>query len=226
MRLPALKQWVSRPFTKTHTKILGASLVMSIGFFSTSCGEGSKLNLEIPGVKGPTVTLLEDNVLISMVFEELVLDGGLRYKIPKYPNSYLEISPDFQSGGTLMAVSVSLQDVFNGEAKFLDPQKLPGGRALPGVINGQLPAVAFSIEKFKNMAFYLGPEVFGVFIPLKNLNLQGSIITARFYTGETRIGNLSLVGEDDNGENSGFLLMLDMKGSTKSRLESVAKKYQ
>ncbi len=145
-----------------------ASVALSAAIFSTSCGQGgSKLNMEIPGVKGPVVTLVEDNVLISMVFQDLVIDGGLRYAIPKYPNSYLEIAPDFQSGGTLMAVSVSLQDVFHGQAKFLDPQKLPGGRPLPGVLGGQLPAVAFSIEKFHNMAFYLGPEIFGIFVPLK-----------------------------------------------------------
>ena len=48
-----------------------------------------------------------------MVVEGIQLDGGLRYNIPKYPNSYLEISPDLQSVGTLMAISVSLDDIFN-----------------------------------------------------------------------------------------------------------------
>ena len=160
-----------------------------------------------------------------MVFENINIQGGLRYNIPKYKNSYIEIAPDLQSDGTLMAVSVSLKDIFGDSLGQLDPQALPGGRPLPGVVNGRLPAVAFTIEKFKNMSFYLSSKVFGMFIPVKGLNIGGSIVTARFYTGKTRTGNISLVGEDANGENSGFLLMLDMGSKTKKRLKKVANKY-
>ena len=63
-----------------------------------------------------------------MVFENIILDGGLRYPVPKYPNSYIEVSPHLQSGGTMMSVSISLDDVFNGDLPRLDPQALPGGR--------------------------------------------------------------------------------------------------
>lgn len=211
----------------SHSKAIVLSIALSAGILSTSCGDGtSASNIQVPGVKKMSVTLVQDSVLISMVFEGLQLDGGLRYNIPKYPNSYLEISPDLMSNGTLMAISVSLQDVFNTSLQQLDPATLPGGRALPGVAGGKLPAVAFSIEKFKNMGFYLGPKVFGVFIPVKSLGIGTSIITARYYTGSNRIGNISLVGEDANAENSGILLMLDMSSSTQSQLKSVAKKYK
>lgn len=210
----------------SNTKALVLSVALTAGVLSTSCGDGtSAQNIQIPGVNGMSVTLVQDNVLISMVFQGLQLDGGLRYNIPKYPNSYLEISPDLQSAGTLMAINVSLKDVFNTSLQTLDPATLPGGRALPGVAGGRLPAVAFSIEKFKNMSFYLGPKLFGVFIPVKSLGIGTSIITARYYTGSNRIGNISLVGEDANGENSGLLLMLDMSSSVKSQLKAVAKKF-
>ncbi len=209
-----------------RTKVLLTSiLLMGAAVFSTSCGKGSSRNLEIPGVDGPVVSMFEDNVLISMVFENLYLDGGARFAIPKYPNSYVELSPDFASGGTLMAISISLDDVFDGGVDKLDPQTLPGGRALPGVLGGKLPAVAFSIEKFNNMAFYVGPEVFGVFVPLKKLDLQGGIISTRFYEGKSRLGNLALVGQDANGENAGVLLMLSMKDSIQKRLERINDKY-
>ena len=210
----------------SNTKAIVLSVALSAGILSTSCGDGtSASNIQVPGVNKMSVTLVQDSVMISMVFEGLQLDGGLRYNIPKYPNSYLEISPDLLSNGTLMAISVSLQDVFDTSLQQLNPATLPGGRSLPGVAGGKLPAVAFSIEKFKNMGFYLGPKVFGVFIPVKSLGIGSSIITARYYTGSNRIGNISLVGEDANGENSGILLMLDMSASTKSQLKSVAKKF-
>lgn len=206
-----------------HSVFVG--ILMSLSLLFTSCGDGTDgRNIDIPGVQGPTVTLNQDNVLIAFVFENLALDGGIRYGIPKYPNSYIEVSPDLQSGGTLMAVNLKIDDVFNGSLNQLPAQLLPGGRPLPGVASGRLPAVAFSIEKFHNIAFYVGPQVFGVFVPV-DLGIGNSIATFRYYTEGSRTGNLSLVGHDANGENAGILLMLDMSTTVKKRLQSVARKY-
>ena len=209
------------------SRMLLVTSLVSLSLLLTSCGgEDGGTNVEIPGVIGPKLLLVEDNLLISMVFENLVMDGGLRYNIPKYENSYLELAPDLQSGGTLLAISVSLQDVFNGGLDQLDPQTLPGGRNLPGVSTGTLPAIAFSVEEFHNMAFYLGPDVFGVFIPVKGLGIQGAIATFRYYSSGERAGNLSIVGEDENGENGGILLMLDLTKKRKKYLKKIAKRYQ
>lgn len=203
---------------------LFALVTASSLFFATSCGQNDTSNIEIAGVKGPTVSLLQDNLLISMVFENVQLDGGLRYNIPKYKYSYLEISPDLQSNGTLMSISVSLKDIVEGGLDQLDPQKLPGGRNLPGVATGSLPAVAFSIEKFHNMSFYLGKDAFGIFVPAK-IGVDGAIASFRYYVGQQRAGTISVVGNDANGENAGVLLMLDMKGQIKKQLMNVYKKY-
>ena len=212
---------------KIKTFFLTAILAVSMSVFSTSCGDGeSSFNLEIPGVQGPDVQLYEDNVLVTVVFENLYTQGGLRYRIPKYVNSYIEVSPDLYSSGTLMAINISLQDIFGGTLESLDPQALPGGRPLPGVVGGRLPAVAFSIPQFYHMAFYLGPRVFGIWIPINNLNMQGSMLTARFYSDGVRTGNISLVGEDENGEYGGFLLLLDLGEKVKKKLKAVAKKYK
>lgn len=207
------------------SKVLLLSSLLALGLFSTSCGNGGAgtSNIQIPGVSKSSVVLNNDSVLISFVFEQIQLDGGLRYNIPKYPNSYLEISPDLQSAGTLMSISIAIKDVANSSLQLLDPQSLPGGRALPGVAGGRLPAVAFTIEKFHGMSFYVGPKLFGVFIPLNNLGIGNSIITARYYAGKARVGNLSLVGADATGANGGLLLMLDLSSSAAQSTLKAAK---
>lgn len=198
--------------------------IFTLGF-ATSCGNnGTGTNIEIAGMKGPTVTLNQDNMLISMVFENVQMDGGLRYNIPKYNYSYLEVSPDLQSSGTLMAISVSLKDIMDSGLSTLDPQKLPGGRNIPGVAAGSLPAVAFSIEKFHNMSFYLSKSVFGIFIPAK-IGVDGAIASFRYYVNNKAAGTISVVGNDEKGENAGVLLMLDLKGAAKTQLMNVYKQY-
>lgn len=208
-------------------KILSGLLILLFAVSMTACKKdiGGKSTLAIPGVDGPKLHIIDDKLLISMVFENLTIDGGLRYPIPQYPNSHIEIAPDFESDGTLMVVAVDLDDVFSSSLDLLDPMTLPGGRALPGVASGKLPAVAFSIPKWKNLAFYLGPKLFGIFVPVPNLDMAGVMVTARFYAGGKRQGNVSLVGEDTNDENSGFLLMLDLDSTTKKKLKYLANKY-
>ena len=193
-------------------------------FALVGCGKENASNIKIEGVNGPKITLSQDNVLISMVFENIQLDGGLRYVIPKYKYSYLEISPDLQSAGTLMTVSIGVKDLIDGNLETLDPQKLPGGRNLPGVASGALPAVAFSIEKFNNMTVYAGKDVFGLFVPAK-VGVDGAIASFRYYIGDKKAGTISLVGRDENGENDGILLLLDMKGQVKTKLKTMYNKY-
>ena len=209
--------------TKWKTSLMTVATIFTLGF-ATSCGNNSTSNIQIAGINGPTVTLLQDNMMISMVFENVQLDGGLRYNIPKYKYSFLEISPDLNSNGTLMQVSVSLKDIVGGGLDKLDPAKLPGGRNLPGVSSGSLPAVAFSIEKFNNMTLYVGKDVFGIFIPAA-IGVDGAIASFRYYIGAKAAGTISVVGNDANGSNAGVLLMLNMTGAVKSQIMNVYKKY-
>lgn len=202
------------------------STILGVSLLATSCGSGtSASNIKIPGVSNLGISLIQDNMLISMVLTKVQLTGGLRYNIPKYPNSYMELSPDLESSGTLMAISISAKDILDTSLLKLETLGLPGGRALPGVAGGRLPAVSFTNTTFQNISFYLGPKLFGIFIPIKTLGPITAIITSRYYTGTNRVGNISLVGNDANGENAGVLLMLDLTTTVKKQIESVAKKY-
>jgi hypothetical protein len=210
-------------------KILPA-LFLSLALIFSACGkkdESGASNQPLPGVDGPHVTLLEDTVLISMVLQNVSLDGGARITIPKYPNSYLEVSPDLQSGGTLFAMNVAMKDVLNRDLNEFDPMTLPGGRPLPGVMGGSLPAVAFKLPVggfLGNVSVYLGPKFFGVFVPTK-MDIGNNIVTYRYYVGKKRAGNVSVVGPDTAGENSGLLLLLDMDAQTKKAMRYLVNKY-
>lgn len=208
---------------KWKTYLVATIALFTLGF-ATSCGNNSTSNIQIAGIQGPHVSLLQDNLQISMVFENIQMDGGLRYNIPKYKYSFLEVSPDLQSNGTLMSISISLKDIVDGGLDKLDPQKLPGGRNLPGVAGGSLPAVAFSIEKFHNMSFYLGKNVFGIFVPAA-VGVDGAIASFRYYIAQKAAGTISLVGNDDKGENAGVLLMINLTGTTQTQMMKVYKKY-
>lgn len=204
--------------SSTRTLLVSLAFVLTAAF-STSCGE-TQGNLQIPGVKGPNLVLQNDTMLISMVFENITLEGGLRYAIPEYQNSYIEVGPDAASSGTLVSVSVKISDIFQDSLQLLPPQQLPGGRNLPGVASGALPAVAFTLDFLGGKtSFYLGSKFFGIFMPSKMDIGTNNIVTARFYSGKIRAGNLSLVGPDETGENGGFLLLLDLSSSVKRQLK-------
>jgi len=212
-------------FLKTKARGTAVMITLTSLLGLTACGDnGGGNNIEIPGVDGPTIELSEENLKITMIFENVAFDGGIRYGIPKYPSSWLEVAPDLQSAGSIMTMTLAIDDVLDDDLLLLDPQKLPGGRDLPGVRGGSLPAVAFSIENFNNMSFYVGPEVFGFFVPA-GVDFDNGIATFRYFIGDDRAGNISIVGKDQNGENAGLLLLLDMDSSTKKKLRRYARRF-
>lgn len=195
------------------------ALLMSFALFFTGCGNGGTANIQIPGVSGPTVALQGENIVIDMVFEKIMMEGTIRYAIPQVENSYVDLATDATTGGAHLSFVVSINGLLKGYGSTVDPLKLPGGRNLPGVASGSLPAVAFTIEKFKNITFYIGKDVFGFFVPF-DVGFDANIASFRYYVGTKRGGNISLVGRDADGTNSGILLLLDMNAQIQSKLQS------
>jgi hypothetical protein len=189
--------------------------VALMGVALMGCGKGSSKNVVIDGVDGPKVNFVDNKLTMAVVIKNLNIDFGTRIPVPHMPNSFLEVGPDLQSNGFLINIGLDAADVkaLAGNAiNTLDPTTLPGGRPLPGVAAGQLPGMAIEIPKLDHLVFYAGPEVFGVFVPVK-LPFKNYIGTFRFYDGTgTAVGNISIVGEDTASLNSGFLLLVNLKG--------------
>jgi hypothetical protein len=179
----------------------------------SGCGKGTTKNVKIDGVKDPTVGAIDNKLTMAVVLENVSFDGGGRIPIPKMPNSYVEVGPDLQSEGMLISVGVDMRDIAaltHGAINVLDPLTLPGGRPLPGIAQGWMPGLAVQVPKWDNIVFYLGTNLFGTFIPVK-LPWQNYMGTFRFYADNNqRIGNISIVGLDNDNKNSGFLLLVDL----------------
>jgi hypothetical protein len=192
-------------------KLAAASMAVVMALSLTACGgKGTKANPIIAGVIGPTVEVVNGRVVLSMTFENIHIDGGATIPIPKYPNSSVQVGPDFQSTGTLLVVTISVSDFLGDKGTLFNPQTLPGGRPLPGVAAGELPAIAIQVPQLFNTVFYVGPQVIGLFVPFNKLNLQGAIVSFRFYDKSGNpIGLLSLVGSDAAGANAGILALVD-----------------
>ena len=215
-------------------KYSGAGVAVLMAITLSACGgSGAGKNTVISGVTGPDVEVVNGRLILSMVFQDIHIDGGATIPIPKYPNSSVQVGPDFQSSGTLLVLTVSVTDFLGDKGKLFDPQTLPGGRPVPGIAAGVVPAVAIQVPQLMNMVFYVGPEVIGAFMPFNKLNLQGAIVSFRFYNKANEpVGMLSLVGSDAAGKNAGILAMIRadlagiLKKPTSSTLAALSKTVQ
>ncbi len=196
------------------------AMMLIVLLFTSGCGEQPNVP-HIPGIKGPHFNVQDGSILISMEFETININQGARLPIPKLDNSYLELTPA-QFGGTFFQATLDFEDIENGDFEFVDPQSLPGGRPLPGIVGGQLPAVAINVPDFLDTTFYLSKRVFGFFTPFR-VNVD-AIITQRLVIAGTHIGNISLVGKDEGGENSGVLLLFNLTKQGKKELKRIIKR--
>jgi hypothetical protein len=195
---------------------------------AASCKGGTGQNVAVEGIDGPHVTFVDGKFMMTVVFKQVDFDGGIRVPLhpQKLPNSYIEIGPDFQSNGLLLVLAVDVNDIAiltGGAVIPLDPLTLPGGRPLPGVSTGWLPGLAVVVPRWRNTAFYVGKSLFGAFIPMP-IPLQQIIGTFRFYDGQgNRVGNLSIVGQDEEKKNSGILVLIDLKGAVGNKVKDAQK---
>ena len=145
-----------------------ALIILSLTTFLFSCVGGGNQNPVIPGLDGPHVIISKTHVLISTVFQGLNINGGLRYPLPKLKDSYVELSPDLQSDGLLLAFSFSIEDILGRDLDDMEMMGLPGGRQIPEIPGGRLPGIAFTVQHFTNMVFYLSDDKMALYFPWNN----------------------------------------------------------
>lgn len=187
--------------------------------FAVSCGSQPELP-KIEGVAGPFFNVQNGRVLVSMTLEQVEIIGGVTIPLGKLQNSTVEVTPA-QEGGTLFQVAVDLSDIELTDWSTVDPHSLPGGRPLPGIVGGQLPSFAVTVPQLADATVYASQKVFGFFLPFK-LKVQ-AIATFRIVMNGKNLGNLSLVGQDSNGENSGLLVLMNLNAAGKKELKRLIK---
>jgi hypothetical protein len=84
--------------------------------------------------------------------------------INQIPGATVSVEP-LASGGSALVLRLPLSAVVKGVA-FAAPSKLPNGDPLPGVPDGELPAVAVTLSRVGsiNPTIYLGPSVVGIYV--------------------------------------------------------------
>jgi hypothetical protein len=207
-------------------KLLATSTALAAVFFLSACTpDDNGVNPSIDGMDGPHVNVANGFVTTSMIFKNIDIDGGADIPIPHFPGSSLYVGPNFDTGGMLLRLNVSVKEFWDNQDLNLNPHTLPGGRALPTVANGALPAVAMLVPQLNNTVLYLGLDVVGFFTPF-NLDTSGVIVSMNFRNTENvKVGTISLVGADPEGKNSGVLLLLSTKllgiGGSKAEYEAI-----
>jgi hypothetical protein len=173
--------------------------------------------LDIPGAK---TTLETDETTFTLTYKFTSLPPSIHskllYEIPNYSNSKIDIDFNDKTRETTLKLIIAKADLTNSILDGLKEMSLPGGRALPGLAKGKLPAEIVTVENFEEMVLYNNSKtgLFGVFVPFKNVG-GTTVLTDKFFMGTTRVGNISAVGKDTSNQHAGILLLLNI-GSIKA----------
>jgi hypothetical protein len=189
--------------TKLNTIFLFLSL-----FMLSSClqqGETPK----IPGIDGPKLNIVDGKILLSVGLENIDLPAGATLPIPKLDHSSVTVSPRFE-GGSLIQVAFDLRDVESDEFKVVPSQTLPDGRPFPFLVGGELPALAFNIQKAFDSTFYASNKAFGFFVPVKFPPEVNFNVPIRLKINDKNYGIFSAIGNGPDGQGSGFILLLTL----------------
>lgn len=188
---------------------VGLSLVLVAG-----CGKKrAEGDAGIEGVGKFDFRVTNGQASLSVVFEKLKIDAGVRIPLNKPAGAFIEITPDFHSVGTLFKISVPLASLVEG-SQGLPIVGLPDGRPIPGVRDGALGAVAVDLPVIGESYLYMGADVYGIFLPLEIPNI--SYIVSSMIRDEKGnvLGTIYGVPKGSRGTISGILFLFPLETGT------------
>jgi hypothetical protein len=174
---------------------------------------------KVPGLENFHVSVFKAKLRVAFVSTTLHLDGGGTFPVPGLGDAVFEVAPDFESDGTLFAFTVSLASLLN-HGQALKWTGLPDGRPLPDVVGGKLPRGDLPIKSFK-VSLYLSDDAFGVFVPLKFMSANGSLLTSMVSMEivderGNRLGKVYAIPSNVSGSGSGLFVLLPYIGGSHS----------
>jgi len=191
--------------------IVCAGLVLAILMLSACGNKSSEGDANLDGVTQYLFTVSGGRATLSVVFTNMNLDAGVRIPLAKPAGAFIELSPDFASAGTLFVISTPIASLFDGTS-HMPIVALPDGRAIPGVREGALAAVAVNLPLFGITYLYMGQDVFGIFIPLALPNVP-LMVTSRMRDERGNIlGTITGIPKA-GGSISGILFLFPIEGS-------------
>lgn len=154
---------------------------------------------------------------LSAVFPLLEIPTGATIPLTGLGNSYIEVGPDFESGGALFVANISLADLLRNPDSF--PRVgLPDGRPIPGTRLGSLPGRAVNLPAFGTSLLYSDRDLFGLFLPIDLGNLPVNITTRMRDAEGNIIGMLTAVAKGGASGASGALFLFPIEGTSAQRI--------
>lgn len=179
-------------------------------FFALTLSLSSFAKGRIPGVVGPYINIIDEQVLISMGLTEVELPaygGGI---IPRTENSRLSLEPNNEDGGMLVVLKLDIEDIKKAlKVQSGDSQLLPCGRPIMGFPTGEMKnGIRLDLGEDKyNISFYFSKTNFGTYVPFKfNLPLREPMAIPLQWKGK-QVGSLSLVGRDGDKSAGGAIFI-------------------
>ncbi len=194
-----------------------AFLTLTVLFLQTGCGSrSSDGNGEVDAIGEFSFDIAGDRASLAVIFPLLEIDAGARVPLRGLGDSYVELSPDFDSGVTVFAASMDIAELFRNRGGLLN-FGLPDGRPLPGVRVGSLPAQVVQLPLFGNSLLYRGSDIFGMFLPIDLGPLPLNITTRMRDQNGNIVGVLTAVAKFGNDSSSGALFLFPVEGSRSER---------
>lgn len=199
--------------------------IMTILVLTTSCLNQGETPT-IPGVDGPHINVVNGKILFSLGLDNVNLPIGINMPLSNnLEDASITIGPNMESEGSMLQIAFKPENLDTDFFEVVPSNTLPNGDAFPFNLDGLLSAHAFYIEEALNTTVYASKKLFGFYMPI---NFSDVVIFDAYYPltiGGKKIGHFTLVGNNENGEGSGIIVMVSIEQLLANKDITTALKY-